>query len=580
MVQRPCASAPGPPLPRASNVCYAWHDDRRTLKCHVLEARLPMEEKQFVLSPEIASRLAAIDVGSNSIRLVIAEPLREGNYRVLDEEKAASRIGKGLGTSGRLNPEAVTASLDALRRMKQIAAGYQVRELKVIATCAVREAADGAEFVRRVKQELDLDLEVISAEQEAHLAFTSVARNFPLAGKQVAVADIGGGSTEIILASGNVVEAICGTPLGAVRYTELFGAAQPLSTEKFEGLLDAIDRELKRQTRGVLLEPHMLIGSGGTFTALAEMTMAIKGQTNVPIRGYEVYRADVRHLLDRLRKMNVETRRNLPGLSPDRADIIVAGVAIIDRLMRHFNLNRVMIHDRGVRDGLLLTMIDRMVGIADNTGVDRDAAIDRFAHACGVDLTHTKHVARLAGEILTQLAGPFELNLADRPLIEVAARLQDVGYLINYEQHHKHSYYLILNSRLPGFQPHELELIANLARYHRGSGPKKKHANFAQLGARDQQRVRRLTSILRIAGGLDRTNTQQVRGVRIETNDQQVTFHLLAERDPDVDLWTAERRAGHFEKAFGAKIEFRWTPPEAPPTNGAPKRAARRSAEK
>ncbi len=533
----------------------------------MLRSSHEMEEKQILLTPELSYRLGAIDVGSNSIRLIIAEPLRDGSYRILDEEKAPARLGKGLGTTGTLSRDGVQQALEALRRMKQIAIGYQVRELSVIATCAVREATDGAAFVDRVKAELDLDIEVISAEREAHLAFTSVARSFQLEGKNVAVADTGGGSTEIILASGNVVEAICGTPLGAVRVTELFGANQPMSNEQLEKMLDYIDRELRRSTRSALLEPHVLIGSGGTFTTLAEMVMASKGQAGLPVRGCEVYRADVRHMLDKLRKLPVEARASLPGLSPDRTDIIVAGVAIIDRLMRHFELNRVTIHDRGVRDGLLLQMIDRQNGTSGDKAIDRDAAIDRFAATCGVDLVHVRHVAKLAGEIFAGLAGPLGLDLKDRTLLEAAARLQDVGYLINYEQHHKHSYYLILNSRLPGFQPQELELIANLARYHRGSGPKKKHDNFRQLGTRDQQRVRQLTSILRVAGGLDRTNTQAVQGITVDTKGRQVTILAHAESDPEVDIWTATARAEHMIKAFELdKLDIQWRRPRD--TNG------------
>jgi exopolyphosphatase/guanosine-5'-triphosphate,3'-diphosphate pyrophosphatase len=522
-----------------------------------------MEEKQFYLSPDLNNRLAAIDVGSNSIRLIIAEALREGNYRVLDEEKATTRMGKGLGETGKLNPAAVEQSLEALKRMKQIAAGFQVRELRVIATCAVREAKDGPDFVRRVKDEVGLEIEVISAKKEAHLAFLSVARSFNLDGKNVAVADIGGGSTEIILASGRIIEAICGTPLGAVRITERFGNGQVLSTEVFEEMLDDIDRELRRHTRKAILEPHILIGSGGTFTTLAEMIMATKGQLGLPVRGSEVNRADVRHLLDRVRKMPPEARRNLPGLSPDRADIIVAGIAIIDRLMRHFNLNRVLIHDRGVRDGLLLTMIDSSLGTASEDPHDREVAIERFAASCGVDMQHGRHVARLAGLIFSQLIDRFALDPNDRPLLEAAARLQDVGYLINYDKHHKHSYYLILNSRLPGFQPHELEIVANIARYHRGGGPKKKHNNFRQLSSKDQLRVRRLSSILRLAGGLDRTNSQQVQAVTLVPNRDEMTMYVHAQQLPEVDIWTAQRRAEPFEKAFDVTLKVEWKEPQA-----------------
>ena len=179
-----------------------------------------MEEKQFFLSPDLAYRLAAIDIGTNSIRLIVAEPLRGGNYRILDEEKESARLGKNLSKTGRLDPGAIDKSLAALRRMKQIAEGFQVTELKTIATCAVREAENGEEFCRRAKDELGLEIEIIGAEREALLAFASVQRAFNLANQHVAVVDIGGGSTEIVLAFGNLVEAVYMTQLGAVRLSE------------------------------------------------------------------------------------------------------------------------------------------------------------------------------------------------------------------------------------------------------------------------------------------------------------------------------------------------------------------------
>ena len=393
-----------------------------------------MEEKQYYLSPDLAHRLAAIDVGTNSIRLVVAEALREGNYRILTEEKDTARLGKDLATTGRLNPVAVERSLEALRRMKQIAAGYQVRELRVIGTCALREAADGTDFCRRANQEVGLEIDVIGAEHEAHLAFSSVARAFNLDGKNVAVADIGGGSTEIILASGRVIEDVYTTPLGAVRMTDMYVNGQ--DTGDIQELLDGIDRELRRQVKRLVFWPHLLIGSGGTFTTLAEMIMAAKGQTGLPLRGYEVTHAEVGHLLDKLRKLPPKARRNLPGLSPDRADIILAGVAIVDSLMRRFKVNRLQIHDRGVRDGLLLSMLDQSLGTRSDDPHDQEAAIQRFAANCGVDLKHARQVAKLAGQIFSQIMGEAGFASSDRLLLEAAAWLQDVGYLIDYEKHH------------------------------------------------------------------------------------------------------------------------------------------------
>jgi exopolyphosphatase/guanosine-5'-triphosphate,3'-diphosphate pyrophosphatase len=180
---------------------------------------------------------------------------------------------------------------------------------------------------------------------------------------------------------------------------------------------------------------------------------------------------------------------------------------------------------------------------------------------CGVDLEHGRHVARLAGQILSQFIHRHGLAAEDRPLLEAAARLQDVGYLINYDQHHKHSYHMILNSRLAGFKPADLEMIANIARYHRGSEPKKKHENFARLSKCDRDRVRKLAGILRIAGGLDRSNSRQVQAVQVSDRGGQMKFNVLANENPDVDLWAAENRAQLFEEAFDCRTSFQWHDP-------------------
>jgi exopolyphosphatase/guanosine-5'-triphosphate,3'-diphosphate pyrophosphatase len=424
----------------------------------------------------------------------------------------------------------------------------------------VREASNGKDFVRRAKQELGLDIEVIGARQEALLAFFSVQRAFDLTDKHVAVVDIGGGSTEIVLAFGDMVEAIYATDLGAVRLTELYGGAG-MTNKDFERMIAGIDRRLRKHTKNPVFVPHILFGSGGTFTALASMVMASKGQSGLRVRGYQVSRAEVRHLLDRLRKLPVKDRAAVPGLSPDRADIIIAGLAIIDRVMERLEVNMVQAHNRGVRDGLLLTMIDQSLGDSSQATPpaaphDREAAIDRMVANCGGGIEHGQHVARLAGQMYAQLVESFALDPADQSLLEAAARLQDVGYLIDYDHHHKHSYHLILNSRLAGFQPHELEIVANVARYHRGANPKRKHANFEQLSAADQDRVKKMAGVLRLAGGFDRSNTQQVQTVEVRRKKDKVELRVPAYQCPEVDLWAARRRSRLFEKAFDVSVKI------------------------
>jgi exopolyphosphatase/guanosine-5'-triphosphate,3'-diphosphate pyrophosphatase len=529
-------------------------------------------DQQTYIAPDIHPRLAAIDVGSNSIRLVVAEAQPGGRYRVLDEERESTRLAASLASAGRLDEASMTASLEALRRFKSIAAGMGVETIRAIATCAVREASNGLEFCRRVRQEIDLPIEIIDSDQEARLAFESVRRRFDLAGRNTLLADIGGGSTEIVLASGDLIEAIYATKLGAVRLAEKHNQPGAWSQEDVIRMMRAIDRELRKTTEKPAVAIHQLIGSGGTFTNLASIIMASRGLARLPAAGARVSRADVRHLVDRLAKMTPKQRREVPGLNPDRVDIIVPGLGVIDSIMRRFRVNTLQVHAYGVRDGLLLGMIDRLQGAAGASSPSADDQVDRFAEACGVDMNHARQVARLAGEIYDGLRQFYELPPADRRLLEAAARMQDVGYLISYEGHHKHSYHLILHSRLEAFRPEELEIVANVARYHRGSPPKKKHENFQGLSTGDRLRVRQMAAVLRLAGGLDRSHNQLVKSAAVTGTPEKVELLVAADELPEVDLWAVRRRAELFEEVFDAKLNIEWatSTTAAHETNGAP----------
>lgn len=518
-----------------------------------------MPEQQNYLSPDLAPRLAAIDVGSNSIRLVVAEAQIDGRYRVLDDERESTRLGATLATTGQLDQESIAASLAALRRFKSIATGLGVENLRAIATCAVREATNGPEFCQTVKDQLGITLEVISSQKEARLAFHSVRRRFDLAGRNTLLADIGGGSTELVLASGELIEAIYTTQLGAVRLSEKFGGGQALAGDDYLRMERWINHELSKTTVKPSAPLHLFIGSGGTFTSLGSIVMAAKGQSRLPVAGCQVTRAELRHLIDRLRKMPLKLRREVPGLNPDRADIIVPGLAVIDCIMRRFKVNVLQVHAFGVRDGLLLSMIEDLQGKdLPEMPTDDIAQMERFATACGVELHHSRHVAKLAGEIYLGLCEYFVIDKEDIRLLEAAARLQDVGYLINYEDHHKHSYHLILHSHLEGFRPEDLELIANVARYHRGSEPKRKHETFRRLSDVNQLRVSQLAAVLRLAGGLDRSHNQTIQKVEVHLNDGLLELIVFADEYPETDLWAARRRTGLFEKVFDSEISIEW----------------------
>jgi exopolyphosphatase/guanosine-5'-triphosphate,3'-diphosphate pyrophosphatase len=518
------------------------------------------EAKDYATSgPAAAKRIAAIDVGSNSVRLVVAEVLTSGGYRVLDEERENTRLAAAMTKTGRLDPASADATFGVLRNFLTIAGGYGVSEVRAIGTSALRDAEDGAAFCSRVRKELKLSIEIISAAEEARLAFLSVARAFDISGRKVAVADIGGGSTEIILASSGLIDQVYETQLGAVRVAEDCSVMGRASEKQLRKLRKFIDRELKRQMGKPPFVPDMLFGTGGTFTALASIMMARQGQAGQPMWGFRVSRAEIRHLVADLTQMSLEKRKKVTGLNPNRADIIVAGLAVVERVLRQLRVNVVQVHTRGVRDGLLLTMVQSFVGSPARsvTPEERQAALEEFAKSCGVDLTHTRQVARVAGSLWRQLAGPLRLRAEDRELIEAAAILANVGYLINFEGHHKHSYHLIRNSELPGFERRELALLANVARYHRGAPPKQKHDHYRELSADDQRRVAALAAVLRLALALDRTHQQHVEEVRARVAGENVRIFVHARGDADVDLWAAQRKVELFEKVFGRKVEFR-----------------------
>lgn len=506
-------------------------------------------------------RLAAIDIGSNSVRIVVARA-KDAGYQVLDEERENTRLAASLSTTGELSAEAVEDSIKALRSFVTMASGHGVRGIRAIATSAVREATNGAAFCERAREELGLDIEIISPREEGRLSFLSVARAFDVSDKAVAVADIGGGSTEIVLAANGVVEDVYPTKLGAVRVSEQFGLDSQCSGRRLEKAQKFVDSELKRHARKPVLSPAMVYGAGGTFTALASMRLASEQPgEDTSVRGYRINRADVHHLLSDLARMTLEQRRKAPGLNPRRADIIVAGLLVIERILRHFRVNEVQVHTGGVRDGLLLTMVaESLKGGRPVTPDERREAVERFAVRCGTDLDHARQAAWIAGRLLEELAegmGPaFGLTADDKPLIEAAAVLSNVGYLINFDGHHKHSYHLIVNSDLPGFERDELRLVANVARYHRGARPKQKHKPYGSLNDDDQDRVAKMAAILRVALALDRTHQQQVNDLRVSINDSTVEITVQTDGDAEVDLWAARRKVDLFERVFGRRVYF------------------------
>ena len=511
------------------------------------------------------TRLAAIDIGTNSIRCVVAEVEPTGSYRVLDEEREMTRLGHDLFKRGRLAVEPMERSYAALTKMKAIADGFQVDELRAVATSAVREASNGRAFCREVRRRCGLAIEVISPEEEAQLALLSALRAFDLAGRSVGIVDIGGGSVEVVLAAGAVVDQVYTLPLGAVRLTEAYGGAEPLRRRRWKRLRRAIDRVLDERIGEPPFNPEVIIGSGGTFTNLAGLIKTEREgsekKTEKNLQGYTMRRAEVVHLLHRLRVTPLELRRAMPGLNPQRADIIVAGAAVVARVARRLGAQQIVVNPGGLRSGLLLSMIaERQAASGDERvrSTDRLESVRAFARKCHSGERHCEHVALLAGQLFDGLRGPHSLPVEGRDILVAAALLHDVGYLINHAKHHKHAYHLIQNAELQGWTAREVELIANVARYHRKAAPKQRHGNFRRLERADRRQVRRLAAILRVADGLDRTHTQRITAVGVEPGRGAVRLILAAETDPQVERWDADRKAGLFAKVFDGVPAFVW----------------------
>ena len=507
------------------------------------------------------ARLAAIDIGTNSIRLVVAEVEPDGRYRVLDEEREMTRLGRGLFERGRLGSEPMERSLAALTKMKAVADGFKVAELRAVATSAVREASNGRAFCQEVRRRCGLSIHVISGEEEAQLTKLSALHHIDVGGRSVAIVDIGGGSVEVTLAAGAVVDEIVTLPLGAVRLTERYDSAQALPPRRWRRMRRGIDRALDAGLGKPPFYPEIMIGSGGTFTNLANMAQLEREGTARNVQGYVLSRGEIVHLLHRLRAISLEERRQIPGLNPNRADIIVAGVAAIARLAKRLGTQQIVVNEGGLRDGLLLDMIaerlPRAGAVAARPALRLDSA-RQFARLCHSSERHCEHVTKLAGQIFDGLAERFALPVESRELLAAAALLHDIGYVINHAKHHKHAYHLIVHGDLRGFTQREIEIIANVARYHRKAFPSKRHGPFARLEKDDRQLVRSLAGILRVADGLDRTHTQRVSAVACVLRRDRIRLILHARTDPRVEIWDAQRKSGLLAETFEMSARFVW----------------------
>jgi exopolyphosphatase/guanosine-5'-triphosphate,3'-diphosphate pyrophosphatase len=501
-------------------------------------------------------RLAAIDVGSNSIRLVVAEYDRATGLTIIDEIKEQPRLAAGVATSGALDDGAMAQAIKALGRMLDVCQRRNVARIRGVATAAVREATNGREFLDRVKAQLGLDLEIIDGDTEAALSYRSVAHHFRLEDTEALIADIGGGSLELIGAVDGLVEWTDSLPFGAVRMTDLYLDGVP-TKDGLKRLRKKVGKKLRKVFAKHDSVYATVIGSGGTFTNLGRMAAARRGiSLDEPAHGLSVSTAEVEHLLDRLVAMAPDERAKVPGLNPSRADIIVAGLAVTAELLKRAKSRGLTVSAFGLREGLLLEMAGAETVTASD---DPMLLVGEFAERCHVDRGHGEQVRALALMLFDALAESLEAAADERTLLEAAAILHDVGQMVNYKNHQKHSYQLILHADRLNLKAEERLLVAHIARYHRKGGPSKRHVDFALLKPEDQRIVRRMSALLRVADGLDRGGSATVGNIGVSLPPGQVRIDVTP-REPGTNLslecWAAGRKSDVLRKLLAQDINI------------------------
>jgi len=502
-------------------------------------------------------RICAIDIGSNSIRQIIADVSPTGAIRVIDELKAAPRLGAGVENTGRLSEVAIQNALTALSRMAALAQQLGAKRTEVIATSAVRAASNGDQFLALVREQTGLRVRIVDGEDEAALSFRSALAHFDLAVGRAAIVDIGGGSLELALSADGLVERLISLPLGALRMTEQFLTGD--SRRGLARLRKHVRRELSSQLSARDWRGARIIISGGTATNLAGIHLARKGmQTAMTVHGTVVARVDLEHILEVLYTMSTSERQGLPGLSPARADIIVAGVAVLAEVVAWLEAQELVVSAYGIREGVLLEAARVTPTLAD-PGEARDRSVLQLAERTHYEEAHARHVQRLALQLFDALGARLGSAPSERQLLADAAVLHDIGYHINYDKHNKHSYHLIQYAELLGVTPGEQIIIANVARYHRGSVPKMKHENFGQLDQQMRDTILRLAALLRVADGFDRGHAGAVDSVKVRWTRR--ALRITAVPNPRgqsirLDLWGAARKSRLLSKVADTPVEI------------------------
>jgi exopolyphosphatase/guanosine-5'-triphosphate,3'-diphosphate pyrophosphatase len=508
-------------------------------------------------------RIATVDIGSNSIHMLVAEVEGGGRIHVLDRAKERVGLGNRTLATGRLSQRAMDDGIAALRSFRMLAQRRGVARMKAVATSAVREARNGGVFLRRVQKEVGLPVKVIPGREEARLIHLGVRHGLELKGGRALIVDLGGGSVELIRVEDGEAAELHSLKTGAARLAEEFLQDDRPSARALRRLEVAITRPIEPLlSTWEDLAIERVIATSGTLLALAALAARQRPEPfEGPLNGFAVEAGEVSRLRRTLTGMSRAERLRIPGLDRTRVDQIVPAAILADALLRGLGAPVLVACTWALREGVLLDYLRRhRPGIEEATsGADlRRRSVLRFARHLGQAEEHPRHVAELAARLFAQLREPLGLPESAKEMLEHAALLHDVGHAIDHQNHHRHTHYLITHGELPGFTRDELQVLGLVAFYHRKGTPKSSHRPYAALSKPARRQVRGLAAVLRVADGLDRSHFGVVRDVTVRRRGDRLTFSLSTRgEDAALEIWEARRRANLLEKALGVEAVFR-----------------------
>jgi len=515
--------------------------------------------------------LSAIDVGTNSIHMVVVriQPTLPA-FTIIAREKATVRLGDRDPETGCLTEVAMQRALIALRRCLEVSRSLNAEQAIAVATSAVREAPNGRDFLQRVETDLGLCINLISGQEEARRIYLGVLSGMEFDLQPHIIIDIGGGSTELILGDGQEPRSLSSTKVGAVRLTAEVVTTDPISSVELQtlqayiqGMLERAVDELRSHLRPG--ELPRLVGTSGTIETLAVLHAREKfGVVPSPLHGYSFSLNDLREMVHRLRRLTCAERSQLPGMNDRRAEIIVAGALILQEAMSLLGMENITIGERSLREGVIVDWMLTHGLIEDRLRYQssiRQRSVLKIAQKYRVNLPYGERVATFAVNLFDQSRGSLHTwDDEDRELLWAAAILHNCGHFISHSSHHKHSYYLIRYGELLGYTETEIEAIANLARYHRKSDPKKKHENYRSLSSKRHRRmVEQLSALLRLAVALDRRQIGAIKRITCQVKPEVQEFHLSLHPvrpgdDCALELWSLDQKKNSFETQFGLKL--------------------------